>query len=70
MGVILMSRELREAGVYVTALHPGWVRTDMGGPNGTLSVEESIAGSLKVILSASEETNGKLVDWEGQILPY
>ena len=70
MGVILMSRELREAGIYVSALHPGHVRTDMGGPGGALSAEESIAGSLKVILAASEQTHGKLVNWEGQIIPY
>ena len=70
MGVILMSRELREAGIFVNAMHPGWVKTDMGGPNASISLEESVAGCLKVISSVCEETNGKLISWEGEIIPY
>ncbi|GFR83681.1 carbonyl reductase [NADPH] 1 [Elysia marginata] len=70
MAVILMARELREAGIFVNALHPGWVRTDMGGPNAHLSQEESVSGCLQQISSASEQTNGKLVQYDGEILPY
>ncbi|GFO08397.1 kelch-like protein 18 [Plakobranchus ocellatus] len=70
MATILLARELREAGIYVAALHPGWVQTDMGGPNAAVVKEDSVAGCLKVISAASEETSGKLINWEGQVLPY
>ncbi|GFR63362.1 C-factor-like [Elysia marginata] len=70
MASILLSRELRSAGIHVLSLHPGWVRTDMGGPEANLSVEESFSGCLKVIGSASANTTGKFLDYSGAELPY
>ncbi|GFR70746.1 C-factor, partial [Elysia marginata] len=70
MATILMARELRETGIVVSALHPGSVRTAMGGPNAPLSETESVASCLQRIASMSEKTHGKLVNWDGEILPY
>jgi NAD(P)-dependent dehydrogenase (short-subunit alcohol dehydrogenase family) len=58
------------AGIITIALHPGWVRTDMGGSNAHLSVTESAEGTLKVIANLTPEDNGKFYTWEGKEYPW
>ncbi|XP_055864165.1 C-factor-like [Biomphalaria glabrata] len=70
MATILAARELRSDGILVTALHPGWVKTDMGTSAAPLTAEESIKDCLQAIAKAGEESNGKLIDFKGNILPY
>lgn len=45
----LLYFHLRDDGIATTVLHPGWVRTDMGGESAALPVEESVAAMQKVI---------------------
>lgn len=56
-------------GIEVLSLHPGWVRTDMGGPNGTLSVEESVSG-LADVIDNSGGGGFRYVDYSGKELPF
>jgi NAD(P)-dependent dehydrogenase (short-subunit alcohol dehydrogenase family) len=58
------------AGIITIALHPGWVRTDMGGSEADLSVAESAEGILKVIADLTPEDNGKFYTWDGQEYPW
>jgi NAD(P)-dependent dehydrogenase (short-subunit alcohol dehydrogenase family) len=58
----------RQLGVLI--LHPGWVRTDMGGKNGLLDVEESVTGMRQQIEGFQFEQSGSFVKYDGSLLPW
>ena len=60
---------LRERATCV-ALHPGWVRTDMGGPSASLSVEESVAAQRRVLAGLAPAQSGSFLDPEGNAIPW
>jgi NAD(P)-dependent dehydrogenase (short-subunit alcohol dehydrogenase family) len=57
-------------GVRVLSLHPGWVRTDIGGPNADVEVADSVAGMRRVIADADAYPGGRFYDWRGQPLGW
>lgn len=65
-----MSMEPRLGGWTVVAVHPGWVRTAMGGEEGELSAEESAAGLAVFIESLDPDRNGGFFDRFGERLPW
>ncbi len=65
-----LSHELRPAGIISAVLHPGWVRTDMGGSQGRLSVEESIKGLIRTIDSLGMKESGGFFDYAGKPAPW
>jgi NAD(P)-dependent dehydrogenase (short-subunit alcohol dehydrogenase family) len=56
--------------VIATVLHPGWVRTDMGGQNATLSPQESVAGLRKVIDGLTPKDSGRFYAYDGSEIPW
>ena len=70
MVVVNLARDLAGRGIKVLALHPGWVRTDMGGADAPVSPEESIAGMRRVIAESGSERSGTLWDYRGDRLPW
>jgi NAD(P)-dependent dehydrogenase (short-subunit alcohol dehydrogenase family) len=62
--------ELQQQGIRTILLHPGWVKTDMGGPNAPVGVQESVAGMLEQIMTISIEESGRFVEYTGQVLPW
>lgn len=54
----------------MVVMHPGWVKTDMGGPNAAISVEESVSGMRKVIDGLSSKDSGTFRNQEGKTLPW
>lgn len=64
------ANDLRPRGISVLALHPGWVRTDMGGPNSLIDVAESVSGMRRVIADLSLARSGQFLDYQGQAVPW
>ena len=56
--------------VTVTVVHPGWVQTDMGGPNAEITAEESASGIRNVIAGLTKEDSGNFYKWNGDIHPW
>jgi len=54
----------------VLSLHPGWVRTDMGGPNADVEVDASVAGLRRVIADPIAWPGGSFFDYRGQSLAW
>lgn len=62
--------DLAEEGFIAAALHPGWVRTDMGGPNGLIDAEESVRGMLQVIDALTPAATGEFINYNGAAIPW
>ncbi len=65
-----MHVDLQGEGFVTIAMHPGWVRTDMGGPQAPLRPEESVRGMLNVIDRLKAEDGGRFFSHEGQEIPW
>jgi NAD(P)-dependent dehydrogenase (short-subunit alcohol dehydrogenase family) len=57
-------------GVTCLSLHPGWVKTDMGGSDADIDPVTSITGMRKVIAGATIESSGKFFDYTGEELTW
>ena len=56
--------------IIALALHPGWVRTEMGGVQAPIMPVDSVRGMLKVIDGAPAAQSGHFYDFEGDELPW
>jgi NAD(P)-dependent dehydrogenase (short-subunit alcohol dehydrogenase family) len=59
-----------EHGVISVVIHPGWVRTDMGGPRASVSPRESADGIMTVMENLGPEQSGQFLTWEGRQQPW
>jgi NAD(P)-dependent dehydrogenase (short-subunit alcohol dehydrogenase family) len=57
-------------GVIAVVVHPGWVRTDMGGDSAPLSVEESAAGMRTLFAGLTATDHGRFWTWDGREHPW
>ena len=65
-----LALDLKGDNIAVSMIHPGWVKTDMGGPNADITPEESAAGIHKVIAGLGMSDTGKFYKWNGDTHPW
>ena len=67
---VSLASDLAEDGTRVVALHPGWVRTDMGGDSAPVDAPASASGLRKVMLGIDDAQNGHFFDYSGAPIPW
>lgn len=65
-----VANDLRGRGVIAVLLHPGWVRTRMGGPGGKISVEECVESQQRVLDALTPAQSGRFFNYDGRELPW
>ena len=65
-----LARDLRELGILCLLLHPGWVRTRMGGTRAPLEIRDSVAGMRRVAGRATLADSGAFFDHTGGVVPW
>ncbi len=66
----ILALDWKDDPVIVTVVHPGWVQTDMGGPNAEITAEESASGIRNVIAGLTKADSGNFYKWNGEIHPW
>ncbi|MDD2700971.1 MAG: hypothetical protein PHH36_06990 [Sideroxydans sp.] len=62
--------DLKGRGITSVAFNPGWVLTDMGGPNAMITVEQSVSDLRKVIDGLTLADTGKFIGNDGVVIPW
>jgi NAD(P)-dependent dehydrogenase (short-subunit alcohol dehydrogenase family) len=70
MVVKSLAIDLKPLGITAVVFHPGWVKTDMGGPNAMISAEQSVSGIRRVISNLTLADSGKFFAYDGQEIPW
>ena len=70
MASVLLAHALRDRGIKVVALHPGWVQTEMGGDGAQITAATSVAGLLRVIDGLTLDDSGRFLDWQAHAQPW
>ncbi len=65
-----LSIDLAGRGIAVGVLHPGWVLTDMGGPNALIDATRSVSGLRQVIAGLTLENAGRFIAYDGKEIPW
>jgi NAD(P)-dependent dehydrogenase (short-subunit alcohol dehydrogenase family) len=65
-----LSIDLAPRGITCVVVHPGWVRTDMGGPSGKLTPAESVTALRRLIAGLKPEDTGRFFNYDGKPYPW
>jgi NAD(P)-dependent dehydrogenase (short-subunit alcohol dehydrogenase family) len=65
-----LSIDLAPRGITCVVVHPGWVRTDMGGPGGKLDPPESVAALRRLIAGLRPQDTGRFFNYDGKPYPW
>ena len=70
MFTVAMKKEALEDNISFVILHPGWVKTSMGGDRAPLEVIESVRGMRSVVQDLRLEDSGSFIQYDGERLPW
>lgn len=70
MAAALLANDLRDSGVKTVVLHPGWVRTDMGGPSADIDTVTSASGMKRVVDNLTDAQSGGFFNYDGKTWPW
>lgn len=65
-----LSRDLQARGLIVVSLHPGWVKTRMGGQSAPLTVAQCVAGQQRLFDQLTAQDSGRFFNYDGKELPW
>ena len=68
--VLSITPHLRLKGITTLLIHPGWVKTDMGGPNAAIDVQTSVSGMRETFESLTLDRSGSYVNYDGKTIPW
>ncbi len=70
MAVKNMALDLSEQSIITVALHPGWVKTRMGGVQAPLTLAESVQGQQQLLFNLTKAQSGGFFNYDGNSLPW
>jgi NAD(P)-dependent dehydrogenase (short-subunit alcohol dehydrogenase family) len=70
MVVKSLAVDLKDKGITSVAFNPGWVKTDMGGPDAMIAVEQSVSDMRRVIAGLTLADTGKFIGNDGVVIPW
>ena len=62
--------DLKSRGISCVVINPGWVKTDMGGPNAKLAPEQSVTAMRRVIAELGPNESGRFYNYDGRDYPW
>ena len=68
--VLSITPHLRLKGITTLLIHPGWVKTDMGGPNAAIDAQTSVSGMRETLDSLTLDRTGSYVNYDGKTIPW
>ena len=67
---VAMKKEAIEDNISFLILHPGWVKTRMGGEHAPVELSDSVEGMLELIFNHTLDKSGRFVQYDGVDLPW
>lgn len=70
MAAEILRHDMTPRGISTVLLHPGWVRTDMGGPSADIGVVASARGMKRIVDNLTPAQSGTFLDYSGKAIPW
>ena len=70
MAMRSLAVDLKDSGILIVAMHPGWVRTDMGGPSGLIDTEECCSTMVKTLAALDDKSHGTFIRYNNTELKW